>query len=209
MDKEYWEKFYVSAAVPDQPSDFARFIFNEYKESCGIIFDLGSGNGRDSIWFATMGLDCVGIEQSHTAVNESRLKAASLGLDTTFRQDDFSKCDFDSLSNGDSFSVYSRFTLHAVGYDEESSLLKNLSDCNHLRYVFIEVRSVSDSLYGQGKKVGPHEFITSHYRRFIDPEELKSKLSENFMIEFFEERTGFAKIKSEDPCLIRAIVKKQ
>ena len=53
-----------------------------------------------------------------------------------------------------------------------------------------------------------HEFITTHYRRFIDPQVLKLKLRENYNIEYFEESQGFAKIANEDPLLIRIIAKR-
>ena len=121
---------------------------------------------------------------------------------------DFSSCDYASLANG-AYSIYSRFTLHAINYEEEERLLSHLDNGGMLKYVFIEARSINDGLYGMGRKVGLHEFVTSHYRRFIDPAVLKSKLERTFHIEYFEEAQGFAKIATEDPCLIRVIAKRR
>ena len=42
-----------------------------------------------------------------------------------------------------------------------------------LDFIFIETRTIKDELYGVGKKIGRHEFISSHYRRFIDTNEIK------------------------------------
>ena len=98
--------------------------------------------------------------------------------------------------------------MHAIDYNEENKFFKHLFSSINLKYLFIEARSIRDSKYGEGKKVGLHEFVTSHYRRFIDSQVLISKLKENFEIVYFEESQGFAKTKTEDPWLIRIIAKR-
>ena len=37
----------------------------------------------------------------------------------------------------------------------------------------IETRTIYDELFGKGFEVGKNGFITSQYRRFIDPKKLK------------------------------------
>ena len=165
-------------------------------------------NGRDTFFFSRQSIPSAGIDQCKKAISKNELKKSKLGLDVSFRVDDFSTCDYDLLSKG-TYSIYSRFTLHAINYEEENRLFQHLNKGINLKYLYIEVRSIRDELYGQGEKVGLHEFITSHYRRFIDPEALKSKLKNKFDIEYFEEAQGFAKIETEDPCLIRVIAKRR
>ena len=208
MDKEYWENYYGLQGPSEQPSDFGRFCAQRHKKEDGKIFDIGCGNGRDTFFFSSQSIPCVGVDQCKKAIGNNELKNSKLGLDVSFREDDFSTCDYDLLSNG-GYSIYSRFTLHAINYEEETRLFQHLNNGNNLKYLYIEVRSIRDSLYGQGKEVGLHEFVTSHYRRFIDPEVLKSKLKNKFDIEYFEEAQGFAKIETEDPCLIRVIAKRR
>ena len=71
------------------------------------------------------------------------------------------------------FSIYSRFSLHSLTLKEENNLIKNLSQSEKLEYIFIETRTIYDELYGVGRKMKKNEFFSDHYRRFIDPVEIK------------------------------------
>ena len=208
MEKEYWENYYIMHGPSEQPSDFARFCAKRYKAEYGKIFDIGCGNGRDTFFLSSQSIPCTGIDQCKIAMANNVNKKATLGLNASFHQGDFSTCDYASLANG-AYSIYSRFTLHAISYEEESKLFLHLNNGHPLKYLFIEARSIRDGLYGQGKKVGLHEFITSHYRRFIDPTVLRSKLEKHFDVEYFHEAQGFAKTATEDPCLIRVVAKRR
>lgn len=208
MDLDYWEKFYQQASPTEQPSDFARFCSAKYNDKVGLVFDVGCGNGRDTLFFSSSSIPCAGIDQCSFATEKNRQKNRDLGLKSEFYKADFTKCDYDNLAASRDYSIYSRFTLHAINYDEERQFFDHIQSCVNLKYIFIEARTIRDSLYGVGKNVGPHEFVTTHYRRFIDTKVLKLKLEENFSIEYFEESLGFAKTGTEDPCLIRVIAKK-
>lgn len=208
MDKEYWENYYAVLGPTEQPSDFARFCAKMHKKDHGKIFDIGCGNGRDTLFFSSHSIPCMGIDQCKIAIAKNESKKTVLGLDASFHQNDFSACDYDALADG-AYSIYSRFTLHAISYEEENKLFLHLNNGHNLKYLFIEARSIRDGLYGQGKEVGVHEFVTSHYRRFIDPLVLKVKLEKHFDIEYFEEAQGFAKTPTEDPCLIRVVAKRR
>ena len=167
MDKKYWNRFYSEDEVTIESSDFSKFCANYYMKEYGCIIDLGCGNGRDTFFFLNQNIDSIGIDQSEIVIKENNKKSSELGLESPFVLGDFSNIDFDSIGNGP-HSVYSRFTLHAINYDEEEKFFKNLLRSKNLKYLFIEVRSIKDSKYGQGREVGLHEFSTSHYRRFID-----------------------------------------
>ena len=88
-------------------------------------------------------------------------------------------------------------------------MLNSLKKQKKLEYIFIECRTIRDDLYGKGKKIGKHEFIDTHYRRFIDPKEFKRRLSKFFKISYFKESKNFAKFKKENPCILRLIAKKK
>ena len=206
MDKKYWDVFYGEDEVTRESSDFSKFVVNNYNKDLGLIIDVGCGNGRDTFFFIKQNIESIGIDQSEIAIIENNKKSIDLGMDRPFVLGDFSNLSFDKICDG-YYSIYSRFTLHAINYDEEKKFFKNLILSKNLKYLLIEVRSIKDSKYGEGKKVGFHEFVTSHYRRFIDPEVLRTKLEENFEIIYFEESQGFAKTKKEDPWLIRVIAK--
>lgn len=208
MDLDYWENYYKEVGPTEKPSAFAVFCAKKYSNEMGMIFDIGCGNGRDTFFFSSQSIPCNGVEQCQIAVEKNERKNREVGLRANFHRADFSACDYDSLAPRE-YSIYSRFTLHAINYEEEDRLFDHLNIGRNLKYLFIEARSIRDGLYGQGDNVGPHEFVTSHYRRFIDPVRLKLKLEENFSIEYFEESQGFAKTETEDPCLIRVIAKKK
>lgn len=204
MDKQYWENYYALSDPAEQPSDFARFCAKEYKKENGKIFDIGCGNGRDTLFFSSCSIPCAGIDQCETATAKNKVKGEKLGLTAEFFQDDFSNCDYDAMAEG-TYCIYSRFTLHAISYEEENQLFRHLNQVKKLSKIFIEARSIRDGIYGQGRKVGLHEYVTTHYRRFIDPIVLRSRLEESFTIEYFNEAQGLAKTPTEDPCLVRLI----
>lgn len=210
MEKKYWDSFYLQDGAPDKQSNFATFIANEYSKFCNLIMDVGCGNGRDSFYFASQGIKSIGIDQSDEVIKKNNNFKES--LPSSFIKPEFYKGDYPSFNyeklNLDKFCIYSRFTLHSINYDEEKIFFENISNLDGLDYIFIEVRSINDSIYGDGTMVGKHEFITSHYRRFIDPEDLHKKLSESFEIIYFIESHGFSKTEVDDPCLIRLVAKK-
>ena len=69
----------------------------------------------------------------------------------------------------------------------------------------IETRTIYDELCGKGFKIGKNEFITSHYRRFIDPEKLKKDINNSFKIKYFKLDKNLAKFKKENPKVLRII----
>ncbi len=207
MEIKYWDGFYDKNGAPLKPSHFASYIEKEYSDQVDSIIDVGCGNGRDSFYFASKGINCTGIDQSDSAV---KINNSNISFDISnlnFIQGDFPSFDYKSL-NLDKFSIYSRFTLHSIDYNEEKVFFDNLKGLDCLDYFFIEVRSINDAIYGDGREVGKHEFITSHYRRFIDPQDLHKQLSNSFEIIFFDESQGYSKTENDDPCLIRVVAKK-
>ena len=208
MDKEYWEKYYSATRPSDQPSDFARFFAENYSQDYGDVFDVGCGNARDTFFFASQEIPCCGVDQSRIAIQTNRTRAGVLGLNASFHHGDLGTCDYALLANG-AYSIYSRFNLHAINYQEEDAWFLNLNNGSDLRFLFIEARTINDDLYGQGREIGLHEFTTSHYRRFIDPLVLKSKLETSFDVLSFDEGRGFARTQTEDPCLIRVVAKRR
>lgn len=203
-DKEYWSEFYKKHSAPSAPSPFALFV-GEALFAGATLVELGCGNGRDSIYFAgECELNVIAVDQCDGEIlflNEcygtERLK---------FRANDFTK-----LHDGNKFdAVYSRFTLHAIDKAAEERTLQwafnNLAIGGRL---LIEARSTKDPLRGVGTALSDSEYVTDHYRRFVDFTELKNQLEDiGFHIEFAIENTGLAVYKDEDPVVIRIIARK-
>jgi len=217
LNFRYWDIFYKKKKLTHRPTKFALFCRKKLKNYKGILYDIGSGNGRDVIYFNKNKINCIGVDKSFQAISGS--KKYNFFFNKNFKKKNF--CNFfKKRIENEKFSVYSRFTLHAINYQNEKKLFKNLSKQNNLEYLFIETRTIHDELYGSGKNVGKHEFIwlsklknsknfSSHYRRFIDPRNLRKILKKNFNILYFKKSRNFAKFKKENPCVLRVIAKKK
>ena len=204
---KYWNKFYKKTNHIKKATLFAKFCAKKLKNYSGTLYDVGCGNGRDVFYFNKKKINCIGIDRSHEVIKKN-LKGDHLPLSNKFIKSDFITF-FKKKINNKKFSIYSRFTLHTINYKDEKKFLQNLSKQKKLDFIFIETRTTKDELYGTGKKIGRHEFISSHYRRFIDTNEIKVKLKKKFSIKYFKEGRNFAKFKKENPWILRIIAKKR
>ena len=208
-DTIYWNEYYKNMKGDMSPSKFAEYV-KSYVEKGKHMLELGCGNGRDSVYFLNNGLRITAIDASKIAIerlNETVDK--SMLNNALFICDDF-VCS--SLMKTSCFDyIYSRFTLHAINLTQEDELIKNV--WNALKedgLLFIETRSTKDSIYGKGEIIEKNAFkYNNHFRRFIDYEEITTKLEKHgFIITYAEENVGFAPSEKEDPMIIRIICKK-
>lgn len=106
---------------------------------------------------------------------------------------------------------YSRFSIHAINSNQETILLKNVyNSLNKNGKFFIETRCIKDDIFGLGEKIDKNTYIyNDHYRRFIDKNELISKMKKiGFIIDYAEENRGFAPYGDSDPMILRIIGKR-
>lgn len=205
-DTPYWNDYYRSNPDIKEASLFAQEISKELIHSKNIL-ELGCGNGRDSIYFAKIGLNVTAIDASDAAIEQLRKQNDKENI--CFICDDFVSSS--TIYSGQYDYVYSRFTLHAINEKQETEVLHNvykvLKDKGQF---FVEVRSINDDLYGMGEKVGRNSYVyNGHFRRFIIIEELKEKLEEvGFHIKSAREERGFAPYKGDNPPIIRIIATK-
>ena len=78
MDKNYWDEYYKlhggDKEISD-PSSFAKFVLkNFFSERKFNIVELGSGNGRDAIFFACNDHSVIAIDQSTRVINIQKQK---------------------------------------------------------------------------------------------------------------------------------------
>ncbi len=197
----YWEKYYNTNRNPSKCSNFAKFVL-PFLSPGKQLTELGCGNAKDSIFFAQNGIKVLGIDQctEELAFLNKQFKdeydISFLSKDMT-RLDDLPKSDY----------VYSRFTLHAIDLEGEKRVLQWVAEnllVNGL--FFIEVRSVNDELYGQGKALPDNAYFSDHYRRFLVINELIKRLKKvDLKILYKLESKGLAPYKDEDPSVIRII----
>ena len=199
---EYWNNFYKKKKTPIKQSAFSEFVLKKIKNKKMNLFDIGCGNGRDTNFFNKKKINCFGVDSSKEVITINKKKYSKFS--SMFIKSDFSI--FFKKIFEDDFSVYSRFTWHTINYLEEKRLINFLKNQKNLKYMFIETRTIKDELYNKGKKIGKHEFVTSHYRRFIDPTILKKKLHKHFNIIYFKQGKNLAKFKKENPWVLRIVV---
>lgn len=200
--KDYWQSYYAarrSSKIP-VPSQFAVFVAGEMA-SPHVVFDIGCGGGRDSIFFASHGHEVIGVDGSRAAVDNCVQLANASGLPNL---------GFVCHSMGEAFPevdvapdlpvvVYARFFLHAITEEEEGrffELAKSL--ISEKGILAVEFRTMRD--------VAQEKVTDSHYRRFIDPVQFNARaLRQGFDARYFVEGFGFAKYKNDDAHVARFI----
>lgn len=206
-DKNYWGNYYRNRKEGFSPSSFAEFCFENYLKKDDLVIDLGCGNGKDSLYFASNGLKIIGIDQCESAIQLAKNEALLKKLDVNFFVDDFVSYDYSRLNLSPKV-FYSRFTIHSITETSQNNLLQNIRNNFSKRdRLFIELRTRRDELFGKGKKVGSNEYFTDHYRRFIDSNEfLKALINKGFKSNFFIESKDLAVYKDENPIVARYIL---
>jgi len=206
MDSEYWNRFYENFSVK-RPSPFAEWVADRFelreKRNAPVIMEMGCGNGRDAIFFSSIGARVIAVDQSTVSIE--RLNSMSVDGAT------FVAGDFTDLPPCSVDYVYSRFTLHSVTEQEAEKCMRwaydNLNENGHM---CIEVRSVNDDLFGKGDEVGRDAFVTDHYRRFVRIEDLNTTLSRiGFEVTFIDESNQYAPYGDSRPYVIRALARKK
>jgi len=76
MDKQYWKNFYEDHSLKEDISEcstFAKFCEENYFKRELSIVDLGCGNARDAFYFARLGHEVLGVDQSiDISIKESK-----------------------------------------------------------------------------------------------------------------------------------------
>ena len=196
---EHWIKYYSKGATMI-PSLFAKHVVDSLNLKDFTILDIGSGNGRDSLFLSTAVKKVIAIDLNTKPRDTTNC---------TFIQSDIG--DLDGLNLPPIDLVYSRFSMHSIPRKIQDSLLNwcrdNLKPGGH---ILIEARTINDVLYGIGTQIGPDEFIgktdhsTPHYRRFLRIKEVCESLkSRGFTIIMSEESTEFAPYGNRKPACLR------
>jgi len=204
MDIEYWNDYYSRKTPPKDASSFAYFLNEHNFIGKGPILDIGCGNGRDSNFFQVNGNEVYALDQSVTAIS------AATELNPSINGLVGNVTDLISLLDTKVQNVYSRFSIHSMLIEEQAAFIKDIANViTSDGIVCIEARTNNDELCGQGTE-GPDagSFVTDHYRRFIDAEQLKQTLIDNgFKIVLFWVDINIAKLGNDNPEVVRIIAR--
>jgi SAM-dependent methyltransferase len=186
-----WDKVYSndSAFFGEEPSDFAQKCYSDFKRyDVKRLLELGCGQGRDSIFFASNDLDVYAIDSSKVAIENinQKIKGKNIALHLSHfeaRQElPFDSSRFDAIYSHMFYNM--RFTNEELKFlfKESSRVLKN----NGLLY--FSVRSDKDVFYNKGKKIGGNIYEINGFQiRFFTKIQIKSFLSDYFEIKNIEE----------------------
>tara|TARA_A100001035_G_scaffold276370_1_gene271225 strand:+ start:619 stop:1263 length:645 start_codon:yes stop_codon:yes gene_type:complete len=214
MDKSYWDIYYKNFGTNNhiiQPSSFAQFVLNNYLlEKKFNIVELGSGNGRDAIFFAHHSHNIYALDQSKTATEVSKQGVNNEILKYFHpKARDFVLEDYSSYNEIDMF--YSRFTMHSITKDDEDLVISKVYNSLLNGGLFcIEARTINDPLFGIGEDCGQNTFINNnHKRRFIDTSEFRKQVIEfGFKELFFVEENNLSIVRDDNPTLMRIVLEK-
>ena len=207
-DKKYWEDYYLKYRTPSVPSAFARHCLKKYLQFGQTLLELGCGNGRDAVFFATQGLWVTAVDQC--AEELAFLQSCELMENLKFECSDFTRLPEETIPFD---AVYSRFTLHAIDRAGEARVLRWCG--SHIKpggFFLVEARGVKNEIFGLGTPVpdDPDAFIyNGHYRRFLRAEEVIGSLQKLGFETFGEERRGFAPFYGKDEIFLRIIARKR
>jgi SAM-dependent methyltransferase len=206
-NRDHWWPFYFGSGgrtVSDQPSPFATWVHEREPGSAAIV-DIGSGTGRDSLWFARQGHDVLGLDYIPAATELSGKAAAAEGLPArfvTFNLHDVRQV----LAMGGELAhreeppvLYARFLVHAVQDEARQALWRMANMCLRRGGSFyLEFRTDAnereEKVYGE------------HFRRYLPGDAVVAEIEKwGGRVTFREEGHGLAVYKDEDPHVCRLV----
>lgn len=205
----YWDSFYagqVSAAVPDNPSAFARWVDAELGSPRNIV-ELGFGTARDSFWFVDRGHAVTGFDGAHSAVELANSHAAEHGMEAAFHQldlmDDAAVPDAaEPFVDRSATDVYARFLLHSLPLEGRLNVLRFAARAlGPDGRLFLEFRTGKDAHE-------EHAFGNDHFRVYLDADDVADQIREvGGTVDHLEQGHGLAVYKSEDPHVARIVAR--
>lgn len=210
-EQNYWNDFYEKCVI-DVPSQFCVSMATDITKRKTVV-EFGSGNGRDSLYLASIGHVLVALDLSVEAVEKCNTSMISQGVKhAIFLHGDMSNDDdvqkAITIARGNAHDdepelvIYSRFVMHSLDDEQEHKFLTSLSGCMKPgEKLYLEFRSsedaVTDKYYGN----------TNHYRRYVDTTKFVKSLSGDYSFEINYSITGqgMARYKEEDPFISRIL----
>jgi len=214
-EQDYWNDFYGKCVI-DVPSQFCVSMATDISKRKTVV-EFGSGNGRDSLYLASIGHVLVALDLSVEAVEKCNASMISQGVKhAIFLHGDMST-DNDvqkavAVARGNAHDdepelvIYSRFVMHSLDDEQEQKFLTSLSGCMKSgEKLYLEFRSAEDAItdkyYGNA----------NHYRRYVDTIKFIESLSEShgFEVDYSITGQGMARYKEEDPFVSRILATKK
>ena len=191
---EVWNKVYNSdnTFFGDEPSNFALLCFNHMKSNnVKKVLELGAGHGRDTVFFASNGIQVEALDYSEVAIKilntvaqEKRLSIIKSQIfDVAKNPLNFADGYFDVVYSHMLFNMrFSEEELH-FAFSEIRRVLKPKG------LNFFSVRNSNDKSYGKGREVDKGIFDIDNFQiRFFTEKQIQGLVStEGFEILWIKE----------------------
>ena len=208
-NKEYWSKHYTSAKRQINPSSFAKFVFDSFVKEKNIktITEFGCGDGRDSYFFASSGLEVTATDYAESAIAHNNknndldnLQYCVMDVSDTMAMNTLKPTD----------AYYARFFLHALPQSVRDNFIHWLGSIPENAKIFLEFRTEKDPLKEKSDSFGHDVKRTTHFRRFESLESVRECLiSRNLEVLFENESAGLSAVGEDDPVLARLVMVKK
>jgi SAM-dependent methyltransferase len=123
----FWDRLYQTdnSFFGEDPSNFALSCYNEYMEKNNLkkILELGCGQGRDTLFFVSKGVEIAALDYSSVAIDRLIKRAKEMNFLSNIQTSifdasgnntiPFDKDEFDAVYSHMFFNM--RFSLHAHG----------------------------------------------------------------------------------------------
>src|SRR3989338_464393 len=188
-DKTYWAKKWTKKT--DAPNSFARRALTLIrKKKLQTLLDLGSGDGRDSLYFANKGLTVYSLDFSKSGITMLKKKnpaiKAFLG---DIKKLPFKKNSFDV--------IYAHLSLHYFTDSETKKIFARLHGIlKKDGLLFVKRKSIHDPLFGRGKKIKENMYRSGHTRHFFSIDYMQAQLKKFKVIKIAKTSSIYAGFKS-------------
>ncbi len=212
----YWNDYYARRRPEEPwsllPSQFATYVANE--TSPGRMLEIGCGNGRDTLFFTSVGYQVQGVDYCQTAIGICRDRAQGLGLKAEFETlnlYDVAQVTAFAADHAEAYdTVYARFFVHAITELGEEELFKLCAAVlKPGGRAFLEFRTTEDERASAGRQISASEREDGHYRRFIDVDRFVARASAHGLDTAYRVAGhGMAAFRGEDPHVARVVLER-
>jgi SAM-dependent methyltransferase len=182
----FWDKKYQSDSsfFGEEPSRFALSCYDDYmnKKNVRKILELGCGQGRDTLFFASKGIEVSALDYSRVAIDGLTELAKQKNLLSNIHPSLYDVKDMIPFKNEEFDTVYSHmfFNMHfswenvRLMFQDIKRVLKGNA------FNFFSVRNHNDKSYGKGKKIDDEVYDLDGFQiRFFGEQQVKDLAKES------------------------------
>ena len=169
-ESNYWKNKW-SNRRSEPATNFAKRAYKLIKtKNLKTLLDLGCGDGRDSIYFFSKGLQVTAVDFSKSGIRKLKARQNRINcILKDIRNINFTENSFDV--------IYAHLALHYFDDKTTSKVFNNLYKIlKRGGLIFIKCKSTDDVLFGRGEKVGDNMYKEGHIRHFFTKEYMIEKL---------------------------------